>query len=372
MSRFDFFAAAERSDEISLDRALKDRRIDLYNYMLLLHALGCRNDSALARVAHKIVVHQKDRTKHLGRYSRNLVADPGAGLDLMGKIGLLRISSEGLNRLPACTVLLEFEFVLEKNFVSRDDTPFYPVDNPIRKERIFKVPMIPGSSWKGSLRAAAVDLLLTQELSPDQKIQRRLDLIDIFGDEKGKDNEGGEPEDQSLAEYLNKWLGRGKEMGEEFEAEKRKRFGSGLPGEAEVHRKARIRCLPSYFNGIDLDVINPRSRKTRAGTVPIVMEMVPAGSRANFGMIYLPFDLLGKEEAEVRRQQRRDWNVLGHAVFHMFRVTGFGAKKTSGCGKARMDTSSFRFESGMPRFHAPAVRDLNQLNELGDAFEVAA
>ena len=367
MSRYDFFATAEERDLISLDKALKDRELDLYNYMLLLHALDCRNDSSLARVAHKIAVHQKDRTKFLSRFSRNMVTDPGAALDLMGKLGLLGIGNEGLEHLPSCAVVLEFEFVLEKNFLSRDDAPFYPIDNSVRKERIFRAPMISGSSWKGSLRAAAVDLLVLQELDLDRKMQERLALIEIFGDEKGEAEEGEEAGEQSLKAYLDNYLGEGKMK---FEEEKKKRLGGASPEEADICRKGRVRCLPSYFNGIDLDVINPRSRKTRTGTVPIPMEMVPAGCAAKLGMIYLPFDLLGQEEAKIREQLRRDWNILGKALFRMFRESGFGAKKTSGCGKAQMQISGFRFECGMAGFKPPEVARLEGLTALRNCFEV--
>ena len=162
------------------------------------------------------------------------------------------------------------------------------------------------------------------------------------------------------------WRARGTKK--KFEEEKRKRFGTGSLKRPRYTTKGESAVSPSYFNGIDLDIIDPRNRKTRTGTVPIVMEMVPPGCRANFGMIYLPFDLLGHEEVEMRKQQRGDWNVLGEALFRNVRVSGFGVKKTSGSGKAQMKISSYRFECGMPGFRPPAVQQLERLKELGNCF----
>lgn len=362
--RFDFFAHFDMANKADLDKARKNKQLDIYTHMLLMHALDCQNGTDNARDSYKRTLHQNN---YPSLYSRNMITDPGAAFDLMGQLGLLGIADKALNVLPSCAVFLQFEFALEKNFLSRDDAPFYPIENPIRKERTFKVPMLSGSSWKGALRAAAVDAFMAHDFSLHQKIGKRLDLIEIFGDEKSGDEGSKETGKQRLKEYLDEWLGDGKEQ---FEKAKQLRFGQTHSEKSEFHRKGRVRCLPSYFNGIDLDLINPRNRKTRTGTLPILMEIVPKGCRANFGVVYFPFDLLGQEEGAVRKQLRRDWNILGEAIFHMFRISGFGARKTSGCGKAQMDISNFRFESGMPNFHLFDLQQLDQMVELGNCFEV--
>ena len=56
--------------------------------------------------------------------------------------------------LPPYSFLLQFKFALYKPYISRDEQDFYIIDNPIRKDKVFGLPYIAPSSWKGSLRAA--------------------------------------------------------------------------------------------------------------------------------------------------------------------------------------------------------------------------
>lgn len=196
MTRLDYFALVEDTEVSALDDLLKNGRVDLYSYLLLAHARECRRGDvggpaeregsrgALDKVAHRFMTHQKDRTRQNSRFSRNLLTDPGAAADSMKRLGLVGLGEGLLGRLPEGSVLLEFAFKLEKPYVSRDDAAFYPIDNPVRKERIFKAPYVAGSSWKGSLRAAAVEGLLLREQTGEERVAERLDLIDVFGDEK--------------------------------------------------------------------------------------------------------------------------------------------------------------------------------------------
>ncbi|MRJ06982.1 MAG: hypothetical protein C6I01_05625, partial [Epsilonproteobacteria bacterium] len=51
-------------------------------------------------------------------------------------------------------------FVLRKPYISKDDTTFYLIDNPVKKEWVFKVPYVAPSQWKGALRSAMVRKLV--------------------------------------------------------------------------------------------------------------------------------------------------------------------------------------------------------------------
>ena len=62
----------------------------------------------------------------------------------------------------------------------------------------------------------------------------------------------------------------------------------------------------TFFDLIDVEVINPHSRKTRAGTHPIYLECVPQGAKGTFSLLYVPFDLIGADKAEIRRQALED------------------------------------------------------------------
>ena len=218
--------------------------------------------------------------------------------------------------------------------------------------------MTPGSSWKGNLRAAAIENLLLSPAGQDERGKERLELIDIFGDEKGHDTRDisdQTKQDMPLARYLDRFA--------PFPTDEM--TGRQI---APAGRKGRIRLLPSYYNGVDLDILNPRDRATRAGTNPIVMEVVPVGTKGRFGIIYLPFDLIGRPENEIRGPISRDWKLIGEAIRRMFRVSGFGAKKSSGCGKARQAISAFRFECRLPGFRAAVATSFDDVRILHGSF----
>lgn len=88
---------------------------------------------------------------------------------------------------------------------------------------------------------------------------------------------------------------------------------------------------------IDLEIINPHDRDRKVGTNPILMESVPEGTSGIFSLLYVPYDLIGKDENEIKNQ------VIGHIILiikgiaAMFRDYGFGAKTSSGYGIARSD-----------------------------------
>jgi CRISPR/Cas system CSM-associated protein Csm3 (group 7 of RAMP superfamily) len=371
MSNYDFFATVEHKDALAIDQALTQGQIDLYSHMLLLHTFDCRKQTSVARAAHKMAVHQKDRSKMFSRYSRNLITDAGSAHDLMGKLGLLAPRTEGLSLLPQGLPLsiLSFRFTLKKQYISRDDALFYPIDNPVRKERVFKVPMVSPASWKGILRSNAVDLLVLCGKGCDEFIRERLHLIDIFGDEKAELEMEQEAKRDSLAEYLDEFMKNhfGEQSVQLFRQAESARFNATQEN-LKTRRKGRLRCLPSYFDGIELDVLNPRSRKTRAGTLPIFMEVVPAGCSALFGLIYLPFDLLGHSDAEIWNEAKHDWALIGPALSRMFR-TGFGAKRSNGCGRAcEKIQGNLSFHDLPPHI----LTDLEGLETLATCFEVSS
>jgi len=351
MSSSDYYSAMSEVDIPGLRAAAKSRSLDLYSYLMVLHANDCREGAKSAYPdvglsTHKVSVHQKSGTS---RYSRNMITDAGAAVTAMKQLGLTGASAAlPFDLLLRGAVLLEFDFTLEKQYLSRDDTPFYPIDNPVRKEFVFKTPMVSGSSWKGNLRSAAVENMLTRNTSPDQKRQERYSLIDVFGDEKGNGDEPSTHPDRALGQFLNDY------------------FGFCPLG----RRRGRLRCLPSYFDRIDLDVLNPRDRETRAGTQPIVFEVVPPGATARFGLFYFPFDLLGHSDSKRTAAVREDWRLIGEAVHQMLRVSGFGAKKSSGCGKARSAIANARFEA--EDWAGSALTDLNQLIHLAEGFKVSS
>jgi len=92
---------------------------------------------------------------------------------------------------------------------------------------------------------------------------------------------------------------------------------------------------PTFFDRIDVKVINPHSRETRAGTHPIYLECVPQGAKGTFSLLYVPFGLIGADEAEIRSQALEDLQLVAEGLQAMFLTYGFSAKRNSGYGVAK-------------------------------------
>src|SRR6266487_2632565 len=84
-----------------------------------------------------------------------------------------------LAMLPAYSFVVQFTFTLAQPYISRDEQDFYIVDNPVRKDKIFGLPYVASTSWKGSLRAALWQLGHREE---DETIRG------LFGNERRSDD----------------------------------------------------------------------------------------------------------------------------------------------------------------------------------------
>ena len=104
----------------------------------------------------------------------------------------------------------------------------------------------------------------------------------------------------------------------------------------------RGETLPNPSITLDrvVEVINPHSRKTRAGTHPIYLECVPIGAQGTFSLLYVPFDLIGKEERDIKQQSLADLELIAEGLSAMFLTYGFSAKRTSGYGVAEETVSN--------------------------------
>ncbi len=91
-----------------------------------------------------------------------------------------------ISMFPEGSWALSFKFKLKKPYISKDDSDFYMIDNPIRKEWVFKLPYIAATQWKGGLRAALVKKLVDRADSeslfiwdeiPGNNSQRLIDFL---------------------------------------------------------------------------------------------------------------------------------------------------------------------------------------------------
>jgi len=173
---------------------------------------------------------------------------------------------------------LEVDFTLESPWYSKDDRPFHVLDNPVRKDRVFGVPYMSAASWKGLLRWSC-------RMHWDEPAW----ILHLFGNERGE--------------------------GEDFQ-------------------RGALAFFPTWFSKIGFEVINPHSRKTRAGTQPILYEVVPAGTQGTLHLLYAPLPGAGARD-RVRPEQAID--RLLDAIGALLTRYGISAKRTAGWGAARVD-----------------------------------
>nr|WP_290665317.1 RAMP superfamily CRISPR-associated protein [Ardenticatena sp.] len=252
-----------------------------------------------------------------------------------------------LSRFPPGTWAVQVTFTLRKPYISRDDVDFYILDNPVKKEWVFKVPYVAPSQWKGALRSAMVRELVGQlqagTLDESAFTEQRLQIYRLFGNEKdgtaaflnralARHRMGPLPEDADDATQ-RRWQQRFEEairtVAGEFEQalrEKTYRIGEieGFQG-----------CLyfyPTFFDRIGLEVINPHPRDTGAGKQPIYFECVPTGAEGTFTLLYVPLGGPETSPDEARRQAAEDLQAVVAGVEAMMTRYGFGAKTSSGYG----------------------------------------
>ena len=217
----------------------------------------------------------------------------------MNALGLIPALPD-LDVLPVGSFALRFTFALRTPYISHDDVSLHILDNPVRKDRIFRLPMVASTTWKGVLRAAIRESKGWNDDHPD--------ILRLFGETR---------EDQA-----------------------------GHAG--------RLIFYPTFFTRISLEVINPHDRQSNAGKQPIYFESVPAGAQGTFSLLYVPFDLIGAAEAEIRQQALADLKLVAEGLQALFLTYGFSAKRTSGFGVAEERLTDGVLTGRFPGLAAPA------------------
>lgn len=262
-------------------------------------------------------------------YTRKLIREE---LQRLRGLGLLT-PSVSLVGLPAGSWFLQLEFTLAKPWISKDDDPFYVAEsvNPVRKDKVFKVPLMSAASWKGLLRWTAMHVRLAlqkDQLKAEDFARERFRQALLFGNEKGE--EPGQARD--FAVYLDSL---NQDAAPLYRKLVKEYFRLSAETKEMPHHSGRLAFYPTFYDLIDVDVINPHSRKTRAGTNPIYLECVPAGAKGTFSLLYVPTDLIGKPENEVKTPAKEDLGLAAEGVSAMMLTYGFSAKRTSGFGTAQ-------------------------------------
>lgn len=208
--------------------------------------------------------------------------------------GELRLGDAPVPLLPGW-LAIKIVFELKTPWYSKDDRPLHVLDNPVRKDRIFGVPFMSASSWKGLLRWSC---------------RMEDGLLDHLAKHDGKVDEWPEPR------WIVHLFGNAKNKNED-----------------EDFSRGALHTYPTWFDKVGFEVINPHDRARRAGTQPIYYEVVPAGRRGSLYLLYAP--TLG----QAQRQRVDDVDALSRlldAVHKLLTVYGFSAKRTAGWGLAEI------------------------------------
>lgn len=139
-----------------------------------------------------------------------------------------------LHSLPAGSLLLQATLTLKTPFFSKDDRPFYPHVNPLKRDKVFQVPCLAAAGVKGFLRWAwrMVHQATDKNKDPSE--------ILAFGDIN--DDQGG--------------------------------------------RQGCVMFFPLFWQGsVGLEIINPVDRQSGAGRDPIKFEVVKPGATATLSLL---------------------------------------------------------------------------------------
>jgi len=275
--------------------------------------------------------------------------------DLARRLGLFQPPVGSVTELPPYSFLLSFTFRLRRPYLSRDDDTLYPIDNPVKKDKVFRVPMVAAAGWKGSLRAAATarlalrlrELVAAQETpGGDASFALRARCVVLFGKES---EAGARLLNGIIAQCTGRDAAEAEEIGAAFE---HYLVAHHLRSDGVDGRQGRLFCYSTIFDRIGLEVINPHDRARRVGRQPILIECVPSGTDGAFELLYVPFDLAGEGETEIRCQVGLDLAWIATAVYDTMTTLGFGAKTSSGYGVTEDQLAVGRLLLNAPQINA--------------------
>lgn len=224
------------------------------------------------------------------------------------------------------SIFIKVIITLKKPYISQDDENFYIIDNPVCKDKVFKVPLVRASSWKGALRWVALRIYL-DNLPSNKKdaFEERSKLIRLFGNEKDK-----------IEEFSDGIFDDGRYQPDNPERKVSDEFFDYIVARGYVNKegngRGRLIIYPTFLDKISLDIIAPHDRETRTVKVPIQLEVAPENAKGTFSLLYFPFDLLGKARKDVKEEVTQDMEIMRKAIPKMLTKYGFGAKTTAGYG----------------------------------------
>ena len=290
----------------------------------------------------------KDRIKSDKSYSVSLTGNTSSNVNITQLSSIIpenklkdKLKEYVKNLLPF-SFIIHAKIKLTSPYFSRDDDEFYLIQNHCLKEKVFKVPMIRGSGWKGALAKAAKEFI-------NENLKNFESFVRIFGTGSQEYREviEGLENDKNISDKLVKYvlfeLGKRLKKSdiEEIKSNPKeylKKLSSKFTKEnlksihfLQVH-KGRAIFYPTYFKRLSLEIINPHSRKTRAGTNPIHYEVVPKETEGTLQIVYIPYDAVLMKEKEIKNEVKADIEFLTKCI-EKVSENGIGAKTKLSWGR---------------------------------------
>ncbi len=240
----------------------------------------------------------------------------------LSELNLLSINlSPDISILPEGSWIIEFPITLAKPYISRDDIPLYIIENPIRKDKVFGIPFTSAMSWKGNLRWTMMKIFLEPKANnPEEFAEIRFWHTLLFGTEKGM---------EEIAKGWTKYLD---ELCPDAKYDYRSKLKESFGREEVPSLTGMLYFYPTFWDKIDMDVINPHDRKTKTGVNPIYYEVIPTGAKGSFKLLYLPFYHLDKPFPQLKIEVIKDLKGIIYGLKEMMLKYGFSAKKSLGYG----------------------------------------
>ncbi|MBF6571338.1 MAG: hypothetical protein IVW54_20965 [Candidatus Binataceae bacterium] len=211
----------------------------------------------------------------------------------------LQLDADVENLPDPSWIAFEIAFTLETPWYSKDDRAFHVLDNPVHKDHVFGVPFMSAASWKGLFRWAC---------------RMHAGLHGYL------EKHGGKLEGWKEPPWILHLFGNERDENKDFQ-------------------RGALAFYPTWFSKIGFEVINPHSRKTRAGTQPIYYEVVPVGAKGALRLLYAPVP--GAVERD-QINRRETVEKLLDAVEALLTIYGISAKRTVGWGTAKIESLTAR------------------------------
>ncbi len=284
----------------------------------------------------------KRKIKETKVYEIDLKGNTESNLNIETLSGIIPNNelSKTVQKLIPYSFILQAKIKLTAPYFSRDDDNFYLIQNPCLKEKVYKVPMIRGSGWKGAIARAGKELInedfkwfssyvrvfgtgsdeyrkLIDRIVQDRDFEENLIKYLLFELGKKLTKDDIDQIDDNPEDYLKK-------------LSMNKSDFKDMPY-LQVH-KGRAIFYPTYFDRLSLEIINPHNRRTRAGTKPIHYEVVPKGTDGTLQIVYIPFDAVLSKDEDMKKQVKKDIEFLTQCIEKVADI-GIGAKEKLGWGR---------------------------------------